>query len=265
MKNDRPISLAEYINYLQSKGNYILIKRDALITLGISSPSFNTAAARLVQKERLLNVKQGFYIIVPLEYKIAGAIPVSWFIDDLMRFKKQEYYVGLLSAAALYGAAHQQPQEFQIISNKISPSIMVGRTKIHFFLKRKINNLFIDKIKTASGYMSVSIPELTAFDLLKYINAGGQIHNVATAIIGLAEKMDAKKLSEVALDFELPIIQRLGYILDTFAEYTVTSILHKWFCKQKIIFTSLVPAKAIANVEKNQKWKIWINEIIEVD
>ena len=34
-----------------------------------------------------------------------------------MQFCRCEYYVGLLSAAALYGAAHQQPMVFQVLTS----------------------------------------------------------------------------------------------------------------------------------------------------
>jgi hypothetical protein len=34
-----------------------------------------------------------------------------------MKYLGREYYVGLLNAAALHGSAHQQPQEFTVITN----------------------------------------------------------------------------------------------------------------------------------------------------
>jgi len=48
------------------------------------------------------------YVLVPLEYLHAGAPPPSWFIDDLMKAMERPYYVGLLSAAGIHGASHQQ-------------------------------------------------------------------------------------------------------------------------------------------------------------
>lgn len=45
-----------------------------------------------------------------------------------MKFLGQPYYVGLLSAAALHGAAHHQPQEFQVVTNKqFRPAVLVGQ------------------------------------------------------------------------------------------------------------------------------------------
>ena len=38
-----------------------------------------------------------------------------------MKYLNKTYYVGLYSAAMFHGAAHQQPQEFYIISEKPKP------------------------------------------------------------------------------------------------------------------------------------------------
>ena len=43
------------------------------------------------------------------ENRVAGAPPASWYIDDFMKAIGAPYYVGVLTAAALHGAAHQQP------------------------------------------------------------------------------------------------------------------------------------------------------------
>ena len=61
-------------------------------------------------------------------------------IDDLMRFHHVPYYVGLLSAAALHGAAHQQPQEFQVVSGAVLRPLTVGRdisSQVKWILKKR--------------------------------------------------------------------------------------------------------------------------------
>ena len=56
--------------------------------------------------------RRGFYLIVDPGHRELGALPATAWIDDLMRFHGVPYYVGLLTAAALHGAAHQQPMAF---------------------------------------------------------------------------------------------------------------------------------------------------------
>jgi hypothetical protein len=95
-----------------------------------STVAIEAALRRLKRRGRIASPRRGFYVLVPVEYREAGCPPVSWFIDDLMRFLKQPDYVGLLSAAAIHGAAHQQPMLFQVVTDRPSRPVRVGRVRI---------------------------------------------------------------------------------------------------------------------------------------
>jgi predicted transcriptional regulator of viral defense system len=125
------------------------------------------AARRLVAKKRLAVPRRGFFVIVPLEYSVAGAPPPSWFVDDLMNFEKARYYVGLLSAAALYGAAHQQPQEFHIVTDKQLRPTTAGRSRLRFFAERLDPHALAH---TASVDVELSIVQRTGY-LLDHLGA----------------------------------------------------------------------------------------------
>ena len=60
------------------------------------------------------------------------------YIDNLMRYYKAPYYVGLLSAAAYYGSSHQSPQILQVITNPSRRQIRKGRNKIVFYSKKNV-------------------------------------------------------------------------------------------------------------------------------
>jgi predicted transcriptional regulator of viral defense system len=77
-----------------------------------SDASIKTALKRLVTKNKIISVFKGFYIIIPPAYQNMGILPPVMFMDDLMEYLKRPYYVSLLSAAAMHGAAHQQPQVY---------------------------------------------------------------------------------------------------------------------------------------------------------
>jgi hypothetical protein len=62
----------------------------------VSDAALKLAARRLGVKHRLAMPRRGFFVIVPLEYSVAGAPPASWFLDDLMKFEQAGYYLGLL-------------------------------------------------------------------------------------------------------------------------------------------------------------------------
>jgi len=57
----------------------------------------------------ILSVYKGFYVIIPPHYKRSGVVPPSYYVNQLMRHLEKPYYVGLLNAAEIYGAAHQRP------------------------------------------------------------------------------------------------------------------------------------------------------------
>lgn len=167
---------------------------------------------------RICAPRRGFYVIVPVEYSHPGAPPPSWFIDDLMKFHGHPYYVGLLSAAALHGAAHQQPQEFQVVTDTTLRPVSVGRTRIRFFLKWRFAQTPTAKVKTETGAMRVSTPEATALDLVRYVGSAGQLGNVATVLSELSEKINSERLVEAArAEVELSVVQRLGFLLEQYA------------------------------------------------
>lgn len=79
---------------------------------------------------------RGFYVIVSPEYRQMGCLPASRFIPALMQYLKEPYYTGLLSAGEFYGAAHQRPQAFQVVTEHSRPGIICDMVKADF-IKRK--------------------------------------------------------------------------------------------------------------------------------
>ena len=71
--------------------------------------SIKLALKRLADKNKIISVSKGFYIIIPPAYQNLGILPPAMFMDDLMEYLERPYYITLLSAASLHGAAHQQP------------------------------------------------------------------------------------------------------------------------------------------------------------
>jgi hypothetical protein len=85
----------------------------------------------------------------------------------------------------------------------------------------------------------------------------------------LAENCDFTKLTKDFFQYvPTPVIQRLGYLLDEILEYQ-SQADNLYLCVKKwgISFrrTPLKNKKSIANCETNKKWKIVINEQIEID
>ncbi len=262
------LSLIEYITTLQAGGRYTFTRDEAISKLQITADALKLAALRLIKKKRLVRPKQGFYVIVPTEYQIVGAPPVAWYVDSLMRYDAQDYYVGLLSAAALHGAAHQQPQVFQIITTRRFRTIIIGRTRLQCLIKQNIPVLSYQQIKTPTGYMNVSTPEMTAFDLVRYVKSAGYLSHVTTILSELQEKFDLSRFTQLLHTerLELPYLQRMGYLLEIAeAKEEVIALIKNWIKGHCPRFIPLRPDKPYIDAPKNQDWHLYVNEQIEND
>ncbi|MBI5287968.1 MAG: type IV toxin-antitoxin system AbiEi family antitoxin [Chloroflexi bacterium] len=259
-------SLAGFVDALQGRGRYVFDRQEALKTLGVSDEALQASARRLAAKRRIVVPRRGFFVIVPIEYRSAGAPPPDWYIDDLMTFAGQPYYVGLLSAAALHGAAHQQPQEFQVVTDAPLRPARAGRVRIRFFTKRHFERTPTTQVKTETGSMRVSTAEATAIDLVRYARSAGHLANVATVLAELAERLDSERLVEAArADVELSHVQRLGYLLDLVGAAAAGERLAGWLAKQRPRAVPLRPGRAPKTATKDPRWHVVINEKVEVD
>lgn len=266
IQHSAPDSLAKLVDDLQAGGRYTLTRDEAIAALGITDVALTKAVQRLVAKNRLAVPRRGFFVIVPIEYRQAGAPPPDWYIGDLMAFSNRPYYVGLLSAASLHGAAHQQPQEFQIVTDGQLRPMAAGRGRIRFFKKRGMESTPLVDVKTETGLMRVSTPEATAVDLLRYLDATGHLGNVATVLAELAEKMDPMRTVEAAkLDGSLANAQRLGHLLDLVGAGELGGGLADWVAERRPRYLALRPDRPSDAALKDRRWRLLVNEKIEVD
>ena len=210
--------------------------------------------------------KTYFYVIVPLEYQSAGGPPVSWFIHDLMAAMQLPYYVGLLTAAAQHGASHQQPQEFQVITDRSVRPLTVGRTRIRFLASKFVMKAAAANIKTPTGSMRVSTAETTALDLVRFVRAAGHLGNVATVLAELSSSLDPKKLlAAVRLVNDVPNARRLGYLLDHVRARPITEPIHAWVERQSLRAVPLQPGRSVVSAPEDRRWHVLVNHRIEID
>jgi predicted transcriptional regulator of viral defense system len=259
-------SLGELVDALQAEGRYTFGRAEATAALKVSSQVLKKAAMRLAAKNRIAVPTRGFYVVVPLEYRTAGSPPPSWFIHELMRHLGKPYYVGVASAAALHGAAHQQPQEFQIVTDMARRPMVAGRARIRFLGKRNLGGTSTTEVMTETGAMRVSTPEATAIDLVRYVSAAGGLDNVATVLTELAERLDpARVLEAAAADGELAYAQRVGYLLDLVGAGECTQELAKLIAEGNPRNILLRPGRPSRGCAVDRRWRVVVNEQVEAD
>lgn len=259
------LSLSSFVDQLQEEGRYTFTLKEARKLRGRSESGLMVALGRLKRQGRIVSPRRGFFVIVPLEYRRAGSPPASWFIDDLLRYMRQPYYVGILSAAAIHGAAHQQPMVFQVITDRPTRPSRIARIRIEFHMHKRIKSLPAGEIQTETGSMRVASPEVTAFDLVRYSEAAGHMSNVATVLTELAEKLDPKALAKVATHYAVPDLQRLGYLLETTGHQDVAGLLGELLPQRKPRPVPLVAGRSVRGLRPDPRWKVLPNHKLEPD
>ncbi len=258
------IDLTTYVDHAQSSGRYSFTKREVRDAIRLDDASLIKALWRLERQNRIRRVKRGFYVIVPLEYANSGILPPEWFVADLMKFLGQNYYVGLLSAAALHGAAHQQPQEFHLVVQSAHRDIHVQSLQLRFFKKSGMEASPVQQVKTPTGFINVSNPAVTALDLVAYAGRVGGLNRVLTILQELSEGIAPPMLVEAAnRDGQLSHIQRLGWLLEKAGQADLAATLAQWLALKTPARTPLDPAGPRTGFPRDRKWNVVVNAEVE--
>ena len=274
MVHDQRSALSSYVSSLLSMGRTIFTAEEAEQSLGVGRGAFLDSAERLQRRKALLNPRQGFYVVVPPQFASWGAPPPAWYIDGLMRYEGQAYYVGLLKAAELHGATHQAVMEFQVVSAKRLPKIRAGRNLIVFYFRKDMEAVAagIEERKTDTGTMKISSAALTALDLLRYPQASAGIDNVATVLSDLGQRIDADQLAALSVTVERPVVQRLGHLLDRLGHEALTGPMLSALQKRGTAsWTELDrqeardPDFAPEPQERDPRWRVIVRRAPEVD
>ena len=262
---DSRARIFNWIDSLPGEGRYTFTRQDAEEALGSSFVAVQSSLRRLKKRGLIVSPRRGFYVLVPPEYREAGSPPASWFIDDLMRFCRCDYYVGLLSAAALHGASHQKPMVFQVLTDRLSATMKTGRVMIQARRSRAVGRSPVQSIRTETGTMAVSTPEATALDLVRFPRASGGWNNIATVLVELAERMDPGRLTEAAGSGRLSDAQRLGYLLDMLRKESLARPLAEWLAERRTTIVPLRTDMPLVGREPSARWRVTPNEDVEPD
>ncbi len=258
-------SLAAWIDDLQAAGRYTFAREDLVDFPGKSRVAVDAALRRLKQKARIQSPRRGFFVIVPVEYRSLGCLPATWFIADLMRFLDQPYYVGILSAAALHGAAHQQPMSFQVVTDRPTRPARAGRVRIEFHMSGVLADTPAVDLQTDTGSMRVATPEATAFDLVRYQAAAGYLDNVVTVLGELVERLRPDALAACAKKQAVPDAQRVGYLLERLGHQALADSVWQGITEQRLRAVSLMPKRARSRAKPHPRWLVVRNWNLQVE
>ncbi len=118
-------ALSAFVDELQLAGRLTFTREEALAALGVSRDGLRFAALRLARRGRLVAPRRGFYVIVPLEHRAAGAPPVASWLSELVRFH-----------GARGGEVEEQEGELVVTVDRALRPVRCGPYRIRFRVRR---------------------------------------------------------------------------------------------------------------------------------
>ena len=214
-------------DHLLSHGQHVIEVSDARRLLGVSERQATATMSRLRRAGQFFAPTAGMYVAIPPEYASWGSVPAMDFVAPLMQKLNRRYYVGLLSAAEIHGAAHQRPQLFQVMVDRQVQARSFGRVHLRFYTRSNLKAVPTMLRNSATGQVRVATAEVTALDLASRPRDSGGLNNVATVVaeLVLQERLAPGLVAEASHFFPRSAVRRLGWLLDRVADETDTAAL----------------------------------------
>jgi predicted transcriptional regulator of viral defense system len=269
-------SLDQYLDTQLIRGRAHFTREEALTELRLSPLALKAAIGRLAKKQRVANLRHGFYLILRPEDRVAGAPDPARWIDPLMKYQGIDYRVSLLRAAAFHGSSHQAAMTFQVIVPKQLRDFEIGRHRLQFVFQSPAAFAVVNQpewlgsMKSEAGFARVAGVELTLLDCARYFHKSAGINGLAQIVKDIGAQADARKLAKGAEVYENAAVRRLGYLLDQ-ARYEPQAGALEPFVKAAKTSISLDPsvkpliASLVKEAPRVAKWKLVINETVETD
>jgi hypothetical protein len=253
-------SLRTFVDSVQTGGRLFFSAKEIPSPEG--SRAVEAALRRLSKKGliRRLLPKSPAFVIVPPEHRTMGLPPVEWWLDDLMAYLGQDYYLGLLSAAAAAGSSHFPPMETQVVTTKWLRPIETGRHRIRFFQKAAIPSHFVSVSQGTWGPLRVGSPALTALDLVLYpVCSPAQTRLLLADLATTISRTDLLKTVEDRPD--VAAAQRLGLLLDRAGASKLANSVQVWLRGRSTDPVDLEPNAGPGKIDA--KWNVCVNVNLE--
>ncbi len=234
--------------------------------VGLEPRSVHASLSRLRRQGRMFSPARGLYVAIPPEYRSWGVVPAQWWIDPMMGHLGRRYYVGLLSAAAAHGAAHQAPQVFQVLVDRQLASRDIHRIRLRFHVSSALPQLPSDAVElvtTETGSMALSSRELTAVDLAASPTLAGGLDNVATILTELGD-MDTDLIAATGALYPRSVVRRLGWLLDEIVGVKQLDPLQR-LAAPSIGNVTPLDVHAAPTGDRNETWAVLVNASVEPD
>lgn len=251
------------IETLESEGRRTFTIENAMKRLGVGRKNTLAILGSLKRAKRVVSLTNGLYALWHPSERRWGIHPLP-LLNDLMQYRNCPYYVGLLSAADYYGAAHHKPQLLQVMIPKQMKFGKAQQLGISFHVFNQFPAEGLAPVKTQGGKTIFSLAERTALDLFYFESACGGFKNICLVIRDLIPKIKSEDLEKIIYQYPYSSsIQKLGYMLEHFhADKQLLNILGNWATHNKLSNIAL-SARLPKRGKVHSLWHIIENASIE--
>jgi predicted transcriptional regulator of viral defense system len=246
-----------------SQGRYWVSSTEAAQLAGVPPQHVYPGLQRLRRRGAIFSPARGLYVVVPPEYRSWGVLPGELFIDPMMRALGRNYYVSLLTAAAMHGASHQAPQVFQVMVDRYVADRDIQRVKLRFYANEYIELMAVEERRVDTGRIRLATRETTLVDLVVHPDEAGGLSNVATITAEIGD-LDVPALAHLARLRSRSVARRLGWLLDEFRRDLELEPLREVALAQSGYPTRLVRALP-ARGQVDRRWNLQVNSEVEPD
>lgn len=228
----------------------------------VSPQALRQALYRQQRQGRIIRLSRGanHWLIVPLQYREAGAPPLETWLDHyLAKTLRLPYYVALLSAAETYGASPYAVMVTQVMAPTRRRPITVGRHRIVFHTCSSIERMPTRWHETPEGRFKVSTPELTALQLVQHRSRSGgiaRVRDVLTRLWGGCSKSGMHEALEALR--ETSTAQRLGALLALDGQEILAQQVEHWLQDKRLRIVPLEAGQAPAETNSDPVFKVRI-------
>ncbi len=262
------MTVADYIKQCLSIEEYSFSLNELQTVLDKSETSITSELSRLIEKKTIVNLRKGFYLIIPPRYSKQGQVPIQLYIEKLFKYLNRNYYLGFYSAAKFHGASHQQTQRDYLMTEKPKLNDIKKNTfDIRSFTSSKWPTKNILDKKSDAGIFKISSPALTAVDLIHHQTKLGGLNRMLAIIEELAEEITQNDIAELLTWYpHKSTLQRFGFLLEEVgADENLSNQIKIHLKKSKFFPVLLSPKTGQKPGAVDNFWKVAINIKLESD
>jgi predicted transcriptional regulator of viral defense system len=262
------LTVLQYTRQLLSFEEYSFSLEEVTEKSSKDSTAVRRELNRLIEKKEVINLRKGFYLIIPPRYSNSQKLPVQLYAEKLFKYLNRKYYIGLYSAAKTHGASHQQTQrDYFIIEAPKLNTIKKQNFDIQFHTTSNWPKNNIEDKKSDAGVYKVASAALTFIDLIHYHTKVGGLNRMLASLEELTEEFIEQDVQSLLEWYDnKSSLQRTGFLLEELLGSNIFSEMIFLKLKQRPFYPILLsPKKNEKPGSVDNRWKIDVNLVLESD